>query len=197
MVFITRCLPRLCLSLVLMVGLCLPALAGGIQLEEVAGIENEGRLSIDARFIVELDTVHESALVAGVPLTFVVEFTLTRPRWYWAWRRMADWFDPTARTEYRLSYHPLTRNYRVSVGSLYRSYETLGEAIRSLGVVRDWQVAERGSVTRKLDSRFAGEISMRLDTSQLPRPLQLSMLGEPDWKLQSTLTPVEFFGESK
>ncbi|WP_269531392.1 DUF4390 domain-containing protein [Chitinimonas sp. BJYL2] len=180
-----------------MVGLCLPALAGGIQLEEVAGIENEGRLSIDARFIVELDTVHESALVAGVPLTFVVEFTLTRPRWYWAWRRMADWFDPTARTEYRLSYHPLTRNYRVSVGSLYRSYETLGEAIRSLGVVRDWQVAERGSVTRKLDSRFAGEISMRLDTSQLPRPLQLSMLGEPDWKLQSTLTPVEFFGESK
>lgn len=172
--------------------LLLPAMAGSIQLESADGIEQDGRLSVDARFVVTLDQVHETALLAGVPLTFAVEFTLTKPRWYWAWRKVADWFNPTARTEYKLSYHALTRTYRVSVGSLYRTYDTLGEAVRNLGVVRDWPITERGAVTRKLDSRFAGDLSMRLDTSQLPRPLQLSLLGEPEWKLESPPHQVEF-----
>ncbi|GAB3259623.1 DUF4390 domain-containing protein [Chitinimonas naiadis] len=170
----------------------LPAIAGGIRLDAAEGLEQEGRLGIDARFVVTLDPVHETALLAGVPLTFVVEFTLTKPRWYWAWRKVADWFNPTARTEYKLSYHALTRSYRVSAGTLYRSYDTLGEAVRNLGVVRDWAVAERGSITKKLDSRFAGDLLMRLDTSQLPRPLQLSLIGDSEWKLESESTQVEF-----
>ncbi|QNM96866.1 DUF4390 domain-containing protein [Chitinimonas koreensis] len=195
--FFTRCCTRLRLSLLALLAGLLMAQAGaaGIRLESAAGLESEGRLALDARYVVSLDAVHENALLAGVPLVFAVEFTLTKPRWYWAWRRMADWFNPTARIEYKLSYHALTRSYRVGVGTLYQSYDTLSEALRGLGVVRDWQVAERGSVTRKLDSRFAGELTMRLDTSRLPKPLQLSLLGD-DWTLESATTAVEF-GEAK
>ncbi|QDQ27179.1 DUF4390 domain-containing protein [Chitinimonas arctica] len=197
MAFFTRCLPRIeprCLLVWLCAAICcLPLWAGGgIQLESAAGVEHEGKFSLDARFLVTLDAIQENALLAGVPLTFSVEFTLTRPRWYWAWRRVADWFDPTARIEYKLSYHALTRSYRVSVGTLYQSFDTLDGALHSLGVIRDWSVAERGAVSRRLDSRFAGELQMRLDTSKLPKPLQLSLLGEADWKLESDPLLVEF-----
>ncbi|GLR11990.1 hypothetical protein GCM10007907_07800 [Chitinimonas prasina] len=196
MAFSTPCLPRTNIQRLLLqlcaLLCCLPLWAGGIALESYHGVEQDGRLSIDARFLVSLDAMHENALLSGVPLTFAVEFTLTKPRWYWAWRRVADWFDPTARIEYRLSYHGLTRSYRVGVGTLYRSYDTLDGALRSLGVVRDWMVAERGSVTKKLDSRFAGHLTMRLDTDKLPKPLQLGLLGDAEWKLNSEQTTVEF-----
>lgn len=196
MAFFTRCLPRVDrrrlragLAAVL---LCLPVWAGGIQIESAHGSEREGKLSLDANFAVSLDSTHENALLDGVPLTFSIDFTLTKPRWYWAWRRMADWFEPSAHLERRLSYHALTHTYRVGVGTLYQSYDTLAGALRALGVVREWQVAERGSVTRKLDSHFAGDLVIHLDTSKLPRPLQLSLLGDADWRMQSPVSGVEF-----
>lgn len=173
-----------------------PLWAGDIKLSYAEGQERDGRYALDARFVVNLDNVHETALLSGVPLTFAVEFTLTQPRWYWAWRRVVDWFDPTGRIEYRLSYHALTRQYRVSIGSLYQSFDTLSDALRALGVVRDWQVFERGALTKRLDSRIGGELSMRLDTAKLPKPLQLSILGESDWRLESETTRVDF-GENR
>jgi hypothetical protein len=196
MAFSTPCLPRIDARQLLVwlaaALLMLPVWAGGIQITSSHGTEHEGRLTIDANFDVVLDSTHENALLAGVPLTFSVDFTLTHPRWYWAWRRMADWFDASAHLERKLSYHALTHSYRVGVGNLYQSYDTLNAALRSLGVVRDWQVAERGSVTRRLDSRFAGELVVRLDTSKLPKPLQLSLLGDSEWRMQSPGVEVEF-----
>ncbi|WP_374353984.1 DUF4390 domain-containing protein [Chitinimonas sp.] len=175
--------------------LCLwlvPAWAGSVQIESAHGVEHDGRLSLDANFLVNLDQTHETALLNGVPLTFSIDFTLTKPRWFWAWRRVADWFDPSAHLERRLSYHALTRTYRVGVGSLYQSYDTLQSALRALGVIREWQVAERGSVTRKLDSRFAGELQVKLDNSKLPKPLQISLIGDSEWRIQSGSLSVEF-----
>ncbi|MFC4159904.1 DUF4390 domain-containing protein [Chitinimonas lacunae] len=182
------------LPFLLAVALTVSAWAGEIRAIDAEGREQEGRYSIDARFAVSLDPVHENALLAGVPLTFAVEFTLTHPRWYWAYRRLADWFDATSRLEYRLSYHALTRQYRVGVGSLHLSFDTLSEALRALGVVRDWQVFERGSLTRS--AAIAGELSMRLDLAKLPKPLQLSLLGDSEWRLQSDPVRVNF-GEAR
>jgi hypothetical protein len=177
----------LCLALIL------PAHAAGIVLESAVGYSREGRLSVDARFRILLDAEHENALLAGVPLTFTTEFTLTRPRWYWAMRRVADWFEPTARFESRLSYHALTRQYRVTIGSVYRSFETLAEALAVIGTLRDWTVFERGGLSRHIDTKeLGGELRMQLDTSRLPKPLQLSLMGEGDWRLESALRGVDF-----
>lgn len=194
MAFFTPCSRRIsqALALLLVLLLAWPALAAEIRLSNAEGIERDGRYLLDARYVVVIDAVHENALLSGVPLTFAVEFTLTQPRWYWAYRRLADWFDPSARIEYRLSYHALTRQYRVSVGSLYQGFDTLSDALRSLGVVRDWQVFERGPLTKRLDSRIVGELSMRLDTAKLPKPMQLSFLGDAEWQLESDTTRVEF-----
>jgi len=74
----------------------------------------------------------------GVPLYFRVDFELTRRRWYW--------FDDKAavrRLEQRLSYHALSRQYRLSTGLLQQSFPNLEEALAVLKHVRHWLVIER------------------------------------------------------
>src|SRR4026207_2049864 len=67
---------------------------------------------VDADFAFELTPRLAEVVANGVPLYFRVEFELTRPRWYW--------FDETAassRLQLRLSYHALSRQYRLSTGA--------------------------------------------------------------------------------
>ena len=70
----------------------------------------------------------EQALEQGVPLYFVSEFTLTRPRWYWL-------DEVVARSEQttRLSYNALTRQYRITRGALFQNFASLDDALRIIG----------------------------------------------------------------
>lgn len=166
--------------------------AAEIKLGQSSGNYRDGRFTIDASYQVTLDSVQENALLSGVPLIFSINFTLTQPRWYWAMRRIGDWFEPTAHMEKRLSYHALTNTYRVGVGSLYQSYDKLSDALSAVGVVRDWQVFERGFLTRKLDTRIGGDLVMKLDLARLPKPMQVSISDDADWKLESDRSRLEF-----
>ena len=80
----------------------------------------------------------EEVVANGVPLYFRVEFELARRRWYW--------FDETTavrRLQVRLSYHALSRQYRLSTGLLQQNFATLEEALNVLRRVRNWLVVER------------------------------------------------------
>ncbi|MBV1775718.1 DUF4390 domain-containing protein [Burkholderiaceae bacterium DAT-1] len=180
------------LSLAIFLLLACSASAATIKLSQVGSAQRDGRFLIDASYQITLDDVHENALQSGVPLTFSINFVLNQPRWYWAMRRVGDWFEPTAHLEKRLSYHVLTNTYRVGVGSLYQSYDRLSDALAAVGVIRDWQVFERGFLTRKLDTRIGGDIVMKLDLGRLPKPMQVSLSDDPQWKLESDRFHLEF-----
>jgi hypothetical protein len=145
---------------------------------------SEGYL-LSADFAFDLTARLEEALNNGVPLSFVVEFELTRPRWYW--------FDEKAtsvRMESRLSYHPLLRQYRVSTGPLQRNYSVLTDAMSALNRVRGWQVLERERL--QPDAGYVASVRMRLDTAQLPKPFQISALTDRDWSLSSPWKRIAF-----
>jgi hypothetical protein len=135
-------------------------------------------IELDALFDLELPWTLEDALNSGVPLYFVVDFELHRTRWYWFDdRRVA-----TSQT-YRLSYSPLTRQYRLARGTLALPFDTLGSALASLRRVSRWTVIERGVLSSGVNYR--AQVRMRLDTSQLPRPFQISVITSRDWTLAS------------
>jgi hypothetical protein len=138
---------------------------------------DEGFL-LSADFEFDLSSRLEDALSKGVPLFFLVEFELTRPRWYWFDERAA-----TASQTWRLSFHALTRTYRLSSGTLTQSFGTLGEALRTLQRIRSWLVMDRGQV--QPDARYVAGVRMRLDTTQLPKPFQVSALANREWTLSS------------
>ena len=128
-------------------------------------------------FALELSSRLEEAVSRGVPLYFVVEFELTRPRWYWL-----DEKAVTASQTYRLSYHALTQSYRLSAGSLYQSFPTLKEALRLLARPRvpafDRQKVAPGE-------NYVAQARMRLDVAQLPKAFQINALTSREWTLES------------
>jgi hypothetical protein len=139
----------------------------------------EEGLVLDADFDFELSPRLSEVVSGGVPLYFRVDFELTRHRWYW--------FDETAaakRLQLRLSYHALTRQYRLSTGLLQQSFATLDEALNVLKHVRNWLVVER-TVTFA-DADYDAAVKMRLDTSLLPKPFQLSALTSRELQLESS-----------
>jgi hypothetical protein len=138
----------------------------------------EEGLVLDADFAFELTPRLAEALANGVPLYFRVEFALTRSRWYW-------WDETAAERELqlRLSYHALSRHYRLSIGELQRSFASLDEALDALRHLRGWLVVER-TVTFA-DADYESAVRMRLDTGLLPKPFQLSALTSRDLSLES------------
>jgi len=156
----------------------LGARADGIEVREARLAASDDGLTLDADFVFELTPSLGEVVANGVPLYFVVEFELTRLRWWW--------FDEKAaakRMQLRLSYHPLTRQYRLSTGMLQQQFHSLEEALHVLKRVRNWLVVERG-VTLAETNHEAG-VRMRLDISLLPKPFQVSAITNREMHLES------------
>ena len=60
-----------------------PALAEGIAVSSAAIEPADDGWNLEAAFDVQFSQRLEEAVNRGVPLYFVVEFELSRPRWYW------------------------------------------------------------------------------------------------------------------
>ena len=131
-----------------------------------------------ADVLVPLPSRLEEALQRGVPLHFVAEFELSRGRWYWLDEKIAQ-----ASQTFRLSYHALTRQYRVTLNGLAQHYPTLDEAVRAMGTVRGWRVVEVDLL--RPGTPYDAQVRMRLDTGQLPKPFQVTALTNRDWTLQA------------
>jgi hypothetical protein len=156
-------------------GLLLPANANPNPNPSVAAPASEPEaywLSADIRIAVSAKM--EELLERGVPLYFVTEVEVLRPRWYWADESVFK----TAQSV-RLSYQALTRQYRVTRGALGLSFTNLGDALRAVGTVRAWRIAD----SRAFASRSSHDlyVRFRLDKSQLPKPFQLTMITESEW----------------
>jgi len=138
----------------------------------------DGGFDLAASFDFDLPPALEDALNKGISLYFVVDFQLSRPRWYWFDEKPVN----TSRSV-RLSYQPLTRQYRVSTGGLQLPFARLKGALQFIQRVRGWRVFERSAV--KPGETYHAEVRMRLDLSQLPKPFQINAVNTRDWNLAS------------
>ena len=131
---------------------------------------------LNADIDVELNPRLADAVRRGVSLYFTTELRIERPRWYWLNELAVE-----RSLEYRLSYHAITRSYRLSIGSFHQSFEKLEAALNTMQRVRNWQVAELDQLVAGVSHEAA--LRFRLDTSQLPKPFQVSAIGSRDWNL--------------
>jgi hypothetical protein len=167
-------------------GLCLWLLAGlptawaqGVELGTLQLDRADGALNLEFAARVSLPKAVEDALQRGVPIYFIAEAQLLRSRWYWRDERVAR-----VSRSWRLAYQPLTGFWRVSLGGLYQTYTTLGEALSVASRSAGWKLAELAQLDP--DKSYSVEFSYRLDTTQLPGPMQfgLGSLGnQGDWNV--------------
>jgi hypothetical protein len=135
-------------------------------------------LLLNATFEFELPQALEEAVQKGIALYFNIEFELFRKRWYWFDRKVAS-----STLTYRLSYSPLTRQYRLARGGLSQSFESLDEALALLKSVRNWKVADKSVLSPR--DEYEAQVRMRLDVTQLPKPFQVNAITSREWTLAS------------
>ncbi|HWH84801.1 MAG TPA: DUF4390 domain-containing protein [Burkholderiaceae bacterium] len=125
----------------------------------------------------ELSRSVDDALSKAVPLFFVAEAELFRNRFYWRDQRVGY-----AVRRWRIVFQPLTSTYRVTFdGGLSQNYPSRDEAFAAISRAARWKIAEGPQIEE--GSRHYVEFSFRLDTAQLPRPMQIGIGGQADWAL--------------
>jgi hypothetical protein len=154
------------------------ALAAGITVEHAELAPTEAAYQLNAEFNIDFSAEVEEAVSKGVVLNFLVEFVLMESRSYW--------FDEeviSAGQTIRLSYHALSRQYLINVGSHQTTFATLPEAVQALGSVQDWPLVEKSLLKKGVP--YYAMLRMRLDHNSLPKPLQVSAIGSEKWNLIS------------
>jgi len=142
----------------------------GVELAALQTSQSDGALNLEFAARVTLPGAVEEALQRGVPLYFVAEARLLRSRWYWRDERVAR----VSRT-WRIVYQPLTGTWRVGLGGLHQTHATLAEALSAASSSAGWKLADLSRIER--DSSYTIEFSYRLDTTQLPGPMQFGLGG--------------------
>ena len=94
---------------------------------------------LDVRAEVQLPIAVRRGLDSGVPLDFLVELSVVRPRALLPDRRVGG-----TRWSYRLVYYELTRHYRLGTrdGTDARNYRSLLDALEGLGDLRGLPVTD-------------------------------------------------------
>jgi hypothetical protein len=163
-------------------GIVLFLLSNAAWCDGVSVNRTETRLSdegyqLKADFEVNLNYSVQQALSHGVAIYFVSEFSLTRSRWYWFDEQIATSTQTT-----KLYYNVLTRQYRISRGALFQSFQTLDEALaviqrQSSGIIAPQLLSVKGN--------YLASVRLHLDIEQLPKLLQVNALTSKDWDLNS------------
>lgn len=166
--------------------LCLAAVAGlltgalaraqGIELPLLDVTRQEGGLVLDFTVRPILSRAVEDAMQRGVPLYFVAQANVYRPRWYWRDDRVAS-----ATRTWRISYQPLTSSWRVSLGALSQTAASAQEALAVATRALHWKIADAADI--EPGEHYYVDFSYRLDSNQLPRPMQLDLAAQSDWRL--------------
>ncbi|WP_374264662.1 DUF4390 domain-containing protein [Zoogloea sp.] len=154
----------------------LPAHASDAEIRAAALQPSDDQYILNADIAAELTPLLADVVGRGVSLYFIAEFELSAPRWYWLDEEIA-----TRSLTYRLSYQSLTRQYRLTTGALHQNFGSLDEALRTMLRIRNWGVADRGSL--RVGRSYNAALRFRLDVGELPKPLQVSALGRKDWNL--------------
>ena len=171
-----RCLMAGLLCIVAVLPWMLPSLvhAQGVDLQSFGLARQDSVLTLDFAVSITLPKPVDDALQRGVPLYFVAQADLYRGRWYWRDERVAH----VARS-WRLAYQPLTNTWRVGLGGLNQSHATLAEALGAVSRSSRWRLAELAQIDS--DKSYYVEFSYRLDTTQLPSPMQIGVGGAAGW----------------
>ncbi|HBK43210.1 DUF4390 domain-containing protein [Polynucleobacter sp.] len=175
----SQCIKQFTLCVLITLSLfSVTANAEGIKLKsaELERVDNDWLLN--ATFKIELSPGLEDAVQKGVVLYFQTEFDVTRSRWYWFDEKPA-----LAQRLTRLSYQPMTQQYRIASEGFTFSAKTIFEALQAVGSIGGWRVIDGSQIDAS--KSYTAALRMTLDLSKLPKPFQVNALNNRDWNVTS------------
>ena len=197
MAFITRLLKSSKTLIVpLLLAVSLNAAGEGISATRAeAKLTHAGQLSVSSRFRTDLPDQLKEALKQGVPLHFNLSWQLSAPSMSSYKFKFDQLLNNDSTIQYKLSFHPLTNRYRVTVGTFSTEYDTLETALRAVGAVANWKVLSKGALSDVAAKDTKAEIRLLLTTAKLPKPFQINALTSKNWHLDSGWKPLSVVQE--
>ena len=138
----------------------------------------------------ELPDPLKQALKQGVPLYFTLNYQLSAPTMAAYKFKLGQLVGSDNSVTYKLSFHPLTNRYRITVGTFSTEYGSLETALRGIGAIANWRVLPKGTLDDTDWREIKAEVRLSLSTNQLPKPFQINALTAKNWQLDSGWKPL-------
>jgi hypothetical protein len=161
------------------------ARASEARILRIEPLPQDGQLTMDLDVGLELTRSVLEVAEHGVPLYFTYDVQSTAPRWWWFDKVLVQ-----TTLSRRLIYNNLTQQWRVATGDLFLPAASQEDALQVIKQIRGWPIAP---VDRfEPDVKYEGKVRIRLDTSQMARPLQLDVRNRGAWSMTSPWAPFDF-----
>lgn len=155
------------------------------QVEDGRRLPDEHTLLLSADIQLPLTETLKDSIDRGLALYFQTDVQVVRPRWYWLNEEIIS-----TSIEWRLSYHALTRQYRVATNAQGQTAATLDEALAVMSSIRAVPIGRVANLSQ--GQHYDVWVRMRLDTGRLPKPFQMTAMTNRDWNPQSEWKRFDF-----
>ncbi len=175
----------------LFVSITANCIADGIEFINAEIKSTNAGYKLSTNYTINLTQSLKEALSRGISLYFNMKVKIMKPRWYW----LNKTHIRNSQT-YKLSYNVLTQEYQVTINDVFRaSFLTLIEMVSFLKKTPSWIIANNDDL--KINSTYLILLQLSLDGSRLPKPLQVSAIGNDDWKISSGWTRFSYRPKDK
>lgn len=161
------------------------AVANEPRVISVDPVIRDGKLEVDADIDIQLNDHLQSAAERGLALYFTADIMIRRDRWWWFDESVVD-----ASRTWRVVYNVLTRQWRVATDTLSWPVSSLDEAMDMVRHIQHWALIDVADLDREV--AYKGRLRLKLDTSHLTRPFQISANNSSAWALETQWADFSF-----
>ena len=134
---------------------------------------------LNADFDLSFNDDLDEAIKKGIPINFIIEFELKRPRKYW--------FDEevTKKTkEILLTYHALSKQFTLTESeNRLIAFDNLTQAKNELKKIKNWRIFDKSQIDDT--EKYSAYLQVKLDQTKLPKQLQADITSNQEWQLAS------------
>ena len=134
---------------------------------------------LNADFDLSFNDDLDEAIKKGIPVNFIIEFELKKPRKYWFEEEV------TKKTkEILLTYHALSKQFTLSESeNRLIAFDNLTQAKNELKKIKNWRIFDKSQIDDT--EKYSAYLQVKLDQTKLPKQLQADITSNQEWQLAS------------
>ena len=134
---------------------------------------------LNADFDLSFNDDLDEAIRKGIPINFVIEFELKKPRKYWFDEEVAK-----KTKEILLSYHALSKQFILAESeNRLIAFDNLTQAKNELKRIKNWRIFDKSQIDDT--EKYSAYLQVKLDQTKLPKQLQADITSNQEWQLAS------------
>ena len=134
---------------------------------------------LNADFALSFNDDLDEAIRKGIPINFVIEFELKKPRKYWFDEEVAK-----KTKEILLSYHALSKQFILAESeNRLIAFDNLTQAKNELKRIKNWRIFDKSQIDDT--EKYSAYLLVKLDQTKLPKQLQADITSNQEWQLAS------------